>query len=39
LPQDVSLYGKGNAAPKIKDVLKRVDLSCILMKKFFDQGN
>ena len=37
LPEDVSLYGKGSAAPKIKDVLKHCDLSNLLMKKFFDR--
>jgi UDP-hydrolysing UDP-N-acetyl-D-glucosamine 2-epimerase len=36
LPADVSLYGKGQAAPQIKQVLKTYDLSNILMKKFFD---
>ncbi|MGF6995084.1 UDP-N-acetylglucosamine 2-epimerase [Paraburkholderia sp. GAS32] len=36
LPADVSLYGKGHAAPQIKQVLKTCDLSNILMKKFFD---
>lgn len=39
LPADVSLYGKGSAAPQIKDVLKRCDLSKLLMKKFFDHRN
>lgn len=36
LPSDVSLYGKGDAALKIKQKLKTMELNGILMKKFFD---
>ncbi|MFB9276298.1 UDP-N-acetylglucosamine 2-epimerase [Cohnella cellulosilytica] len=32
----VSLYGEGNAAPKIKRVLKSVKLEGLLMKSFYD---
>lgn len=33
-----SLYGSGNASERIKNHLKHVDISSILMKKFFDLG-
>lgn len=36
LPQDVSLYGKGDAAVRIAQKLKTVGLDGILAKKFYD---
>jgi len=36
LDDEVSLYGKGSAAPAIKNTLKEFDLSNILAKKFYD---
>lgn len=36
LSSAISLYGQGDAAPRIKNALKRVNLGGVLMKKFFD---
>lgn len=36
LPQDISLYGKGGAAERIAQMLKTVELDCILTKKFHE---
>lgn len=36
LPMDISLYGKGDAANKIAQKLKTVELDHILIKKFYD---
>jgi UDP-hydrolysing UDP-N-acetyl-D-glucosamine 2-epimerase len=36
LPETVSMYGEGNAASKMKNFLKDIDLGDILTKKFYD---
>jgi UDP-hydrolysing UDP-N-acetyl-D-glucosamine 2-epimerase len=34
-----SLYGYGNVSPKIKEILKSINLDRIIMKKFYEYGD